>query len=116
MTHESSMPFNGGGSRHRSPAVSPRGKPQQRQTRLAALLLAVLLGGSIWVLYQRQSQQPRTDADAASIAAATGEPVNWEPLGDDAPRTIKALPRSGHKASKGASWGYPPLLPLACWQ
>lgn len=79
---------------HRTPMPSPRGH-SQRSTSLTALLVVLVVGGSLLTLQQQRERS--TQAGGSPLAVRH---MNLGPLGAPPPLALAALPRSTHKCSE----------------
>ena len=100
MPHE--PPLNGGSGGSRPHLSSPRSHHHRRLSPQAVALLGLVLAGSVWALHHNRSD---VGAGAAAADASGAErQYNLQRL-DEPPCTLKALPRSSHKAGSGGGGG-----------
>ena len=100
MTHE--QPLNGGSGGSRPHLSSPRSHHNRRLSPQAVALLGLVLSGSVWALHRNRSDVAA--GAAAADASGAERQYNLQRV-DEPPRTLRALPRSSHKASVGGGGG-----------
>ncbi|EFN52264.1 expressed protein [Chlorella variabilis] len=109
MPHE--PPLNGGSGGSRPHLSSPRSHHHRRLSPQAVALLGLVLAGSVWALHHNRSD---VGAGAAAADASGAErQYNLQRL-DEPPCTLKALPRSSHKAGSGGGGGCAACRGLDC--
>ena len=100
MTHK--PPLNGSSGGSRPHLSSPRSHHNRRLSPQAVALLGLVLAGSVWALHRNCSD---VGAGAAAADASGAEQQYNLQRVDEPPRTLKALPRSSHKAGSGGGGG-----------